>query len=813
MERLLRFDRSVTLAALINLGLVYSLFSPKLLKCCFKFCAWHRPCGYCRRFRLPPMSEPDDDYNLNHLAAGDTDFMSSFADDFENETASRDEWEEPSNIVDHVGDVESYVRTTIRPVVPQLSDGLTYLKGVGPARAELLLKLGIRRVVDLLFHFPRSYVDLTDRRRPEELSEGKLQSVLGVVDSVERRTTRKGTMLAMGMICDGGGYVRAVWFNQLYHAEQMASGRRLLMTGKPKWDAIRNGWVFTHPQLTYLSDDEDAGAALEPMLPVYPLTEGLQQHHLRKIVRNALPTYLPLLDEIFPESFLAEHNLLPIGEAVKKIHFPETVAESETARRRFIFQELFILQAALAIRRLQHQTKLKAPVIEISQKIDTRIRRLFPFVLTGAQENVIREITGDMRLPVPMNRLLQGEVGSGKTVVAVYAMLLAVAQDYQAVFMAPTEVLARQHLRTLSRMLENSRVRIAPMFGGQKPAERDQILADIQSGDAKIIVGTQAIIANDISFHRLGLVIIDEQHKFGVRQRARLKTGTSFDPHYLVMTATPIPRSVTMTLFGDLDVSVMAELPPGRRKISTYLAGPEQRAQWWDFVRRKLREGRQAYIVVPLVEESEQFDARNLTQTFESLSSGPLGGFTISMLHGRMTNDEKEQVMSNFRTGETQVLVSTSVIEVGVDVPNATLMTIENAERFGLAQLHQLRGRIGRSTHPGFCTVFSDQVHLPKYEDAMARLKAFVASTDGFQLAEVDFELRGPGELFGTQQHGLPPFRIADLARDRDVLLEVRQVAIVFVRNDPGLADMQHAKIRKQILSRYGQVLELGDVG
>jgi ATP-dependent DNA helicase RecG len=558
------------------------------------------------------------------------------------------------------------------------------------------------------------------------------------------------------------------------------------------------------------------------MQPIYPLTEGLQQHHLRKIVRNALPVYVPLLDEVFPELFLADNKLLHIHEAVRQIHFPESQTDADTARRRFIFQELFILQAALAIRRLQRQTTLKAPAMEISPKVDTRIRKLFPFALTESQEQVIREITADLRQPIPMNRLLQGDVGSGKTVIAVYAMLLAVAHDYQAAFMAPTEVLARQHLRTLQLMLEHSRVKIAPLFGGQKPAERAKVLEDIASGEAKIIVGTHAIIATEIGFQQLGLVVIDEQHKFGVRQRAKLKTGTGFDPHYLVMTATPIPRSVTMTLFGDLDVSIMRGLPPGRRKISTYLAAPEQREQWWEFVRKKLREGRQAYIVVPLVEESEQFDACSIRKTYDALTIGPLRGFSLAVLHGRMSNEEKEKVMYDFRTGETQVLIATSVIEVGVDVPNATLMTIENGERFGLAQLHQLRGRIGRGEHPSFCTVFSDALHKPhnvstgtssRSEDALERLKAFVVSTDGFKLAEVDFALRGPGELFGTQQHGLPPFHIADLARDREVLLEVRPIALEMVRNDPGLAQPEHGKIRKQVLVRYGKVLELGDVG
>jgi len=762
------------------------------------------------------MSQSDDDYNWNHIAANETDFTSSFAEDVFNAELGTQNEELADSESEKTFNPNEYRKSTPgtgdwRPAA-SLADELTYLKGVGPQRAELLVKLGIRRAADLLFYFPRDYVDLTDRRRVEELVEGESQTIQGIIDSIERKQTRRGVMLAMGMVCDGGGYVRAFWFNQLYLAEQMASGRRLLLTGKPKWD--NNGyWVFMHPKITYLADDEDPNYAIEPMLPIYPLTEGLQQHHLRKIMRNALPHYVPLLDEVFPETFLLQHQLLPIQDAVRKIHFPKSNEEAKAARRRFIFQELFILQASLAIRRLQHQTRLKAPALEISPKIDTRIRRLFPFSLTESQENVIREITADMRQPIPMNRLLQGDVGSGKTVVAVYAMLLAAAHDYQAVFMAPTEVLARQHLRTLRRTLEQSRLKIAELFGGQKPSERAQTLAEIASGEAKIIVGTQAIIANEIDFHQLGLVVIDEQHKFGVRQRAKLKTGSNFDPHYLVMTATPIPRSVTMTLFGDLDVSMMNQLPPGRQKISTYLATPEQRNQWWDFVRKKLREGRQAYVVVPLVEESEQFDAKNIQETMKTLKDGELSGFTLEMLHGRMSNDEKERIMYNFRTGETQVLVATSVIEVGVDVPNATLMTIENGERFGLAQLHQLRGRIGRGSYASFCAVFSEQAYQPQHEDSLKRLKAFAETSDGFKLAETDFELRGPGELFGTQQHGLPPFRIADLSRDKEILLEVRQIALELIRTDPGLASPEHAKLRKQLLNRYGKVLELGDVG
>jgi ATP-dependent DNA helicase RecG len=439
--------------------------------------------------------------------------------------------------------------------------------------------------------------------------------------------------------------------------------------------------------------------------------------------------------------------------------------------------------------------------------------------------------------PLPMNRLLQGDVGSGKTVVAVYAMLLAVAHGYQAVLMAPTEVLARQHALTLERMLAASRVRHAQLTGGLPAGQRAAVLQAIAGSEVDIIVGTQAIIQEGVSFAKLGLVVIDEQHKFGVRQRAILKQAGP-DPHYLVMTATPIPRTVTMTLFGDLDVSTLRDSPPGRQKVNTYLANEGQRAKWWEFFRKKLAEGRQGYVVTPLVDEatggadipvcqrdatqqdSQEFlpdfeetsgpsKTASLAETYESLANGELEAFRLALIHGRMTSAEKDAVMDRFRSGEIQVLVCTSVVEVGVDVPNATLMTIESGHRFGLAQLHQLRGRISRGKFPGFCCVFGD----PQTDESRERLKAFVASTDGFELAETDFKLRGPGDLFGTRQHGLPPLRIADLLHDQAVLEEARRDAHTLVTTDPALALEEHAKLRRMMLARYGKALELGDVG
>lgn len=683
-----------------------------------------------------------------------------------------------------------------------------YLKGVGPDRAELLQKLELNRAVDFLFFFPRDYIDMTDRRSANDLEPGILQSVLGKISEWDVRETRKGTTLTeLAVECDGT-YVKGIWFNSpFWLRKDFAKGRRVLLTGKPKFNPPF--WTISHPSITYLSDDEADTGIIEPFLPVYNLTEGVTQLHLRKIVRNLI-AYLPQhLDEVFPVGHLRDHNLLGIHEAILAIHFPKNREQLAAAKRRFVYQELFILQLGLAIRRLQHRTHLKASAIEIDPKIDTRIRARFPFELTPGQNKVIAEISSDMARPIPMNRLLQGDVGSGKTIIAAYAMLLAAAKGFQSVFMAPTEVLARQHLRTFTRMLQDSKVSIATLFGGQKPTERAIQLQKIISGDAQIIIGTQAIISREIEFHKLGLIVIDEQHKFGVRQRAALKTGTKFDPHYLVMTATPIPRSVTMTLFGDLDVSLLDEIPPGRQKVRSYMPDPKDREKWWTFVRKKLDEGRQGFVVVPLVEESENWDASSLIEVYESLSSGELRNHRLGYIHGRMSNEEKERVMLDFRSGEIQVLVATTVIEVGVDVPNAALMTVESAERFGIAQLHQLRGRIGRGTHPGFCTIFAN----PQNEATEKRLKAFVGTNNGFKLAEKDFEIRGAGDLFGTQQHGLPPFMIADLTTDREILLEARNDAGKMVLADPGLSRPEHLKLRKQMLARYGKVLELGDVG
>ncbi|MDO4575680.1 MAG: ATP-dependent DNA helicase RecG [Planctomycetia bacterium] len=730
-----------------------------------------------------------------------------------------------------------------------LFNPIEFEKGVGPYRAKVLAKMGIRTPGELLFHFPRDYEDFSNFTDIRHLTDDRAWTICARVVGITFRRTFKGGNITTVSIEDGSfGLADMVFFNQGFRETQFTEGQIYLINGKPK--AVKNRWQFPHPVLRMLTDEEvqainestlpgskiggdipldklPTTAAFLGLQPVYRLTEGLHAWDMRRAMRHVLAKYADVVDEAFPEAFRQMHGLVGIADALRDIHFPPSEEKMQQARRRFVYQELFLLQLALGVRRRQQQVDFQAPVLEATSRVDKRIRALFPYDLTAGQLAAISDITRDVLSGKPMNRLLQGDVGCGKTTVAVYALLLAVAHGYQAAVMAPTEVLARQHVRTLSRMLEHARVTPVPLIGGMKPAMRKETLEKIASGEAKIIIGTQALLQDDVKFANLGMVVIDEQHKFGVEQRAALrKSGTS--PHYLVMTATPIPRSVTMTLFGDLDRTEIRDLPPGRQRVRTYLASASQKEGWWKFFREQLSSGAQGYVVVPLIgdwkepetpsadwdfqEETDEENASSiasLSQVFQELKEGPLAEVPLDFLHGRMSHEEKEAVMFRFRTGETRVLVSTSVIEVGVDIPNATLMTIESAERFGLAQLHQLRGRVSRGKKAGYCCVFASN----EKPETLERLKKFTTTTDGFELAEIDFSLRGPGNLFGTAQHGLPPFRVADLLRDKAILEEARRDANAILSTDPGLANPDFRRIRRQMLKRYGQVLELGDVG
>jgi ATP-dependent DNA helicase RecG len=680
-----------------------------------------------------------------------------------------------------------------------------FVKGVGPARAEQLGRLGIVTVGDLLFHFPRSYDDLSDVRPIAQLAEGKLQTVQGEVVEIDGKHLPDGrTVVSVVLSDDGKTCLEGVWFNQPYAARRFRYGQHVAFSGKPKW--FRDHWQMASPQVQALDGPGPAGGP--GIVPVYPLTEDLRADQLRPVIRRAVEEFSQHVREVLPDWLLKHRGLPEVRRALADVHFPAALEAARAARRRFVYEEFLILQLALALRRRDLRDRQRAPVLAVTPQIDARIRRLFPFRLTGDQDGAVAEISKDLGSDRPMQRLLQADVGAGKTAVAVYALLAAVASKHQAALMAPTEVLARQHWHTLEAYLAKSRVRRLLLTGALTGKARKAALAQLAAGEIDLVVGTQALVQDAVQFARLGLVVIDEQHKFGVNQRARIRR-LGVDPHYLVMTATPIPRTVALTVFGDLDVSIMKQLPPGRQPVVTRWRTEAQRAGVYEKLREELARGRQAYVVCPLVEESEALDLKAAEQVHAELREGALRGFNVGLLHGRMAEEKKDEVMQHFRARELDVLVSTVVIEVGVDVANATFLIIEHAERFGLSQLHQLRGRVSRGTTAGQCYLFAGSVT----EEARERLRALTRTTDGFALAEQDARLRGLGEFFGTRQHGLGELRVGDLLADRDVLQEARRDAFGIVADDAGLRKPEHALLRQAVLERYGKTLDLAEVG
>ncbi len=601
-----------------------------------------------------------------------------------------------------------------------------------------------------------------------------------------------------------GALLRGVWFNQPFMVNKFETGQTVQFRGKAAKRSSR--WQMTHPTVIWIDDSQSIPTG--QWLPVYSLTDGINQHQMRKIVAAAVEDCTELVAESFPEPLRQELEVCDIESAIKWIHQPRDEQQYERARNRLVFQELLVLQLALAIRRHRVQARSVAPPLELSPKIRARIIGRLPFELSESQQQVFQEISADMNRPFPMNRLLHGEVGSGKTMVAICAMMLAVAAGHQTALMAPTEILAQQHFQTLSRLLQNSRVSLALCTGSQKVSERRATHQRVAQGEIDIVIGTTAIVQSSLDFKQLGLVVIDEQHKFGVQQRARLKQS-GFDPHYLVMTATPIPRSITMTLFGDLDISVLQRHQAAVNKTNTYLGTEDSREKWWQFFAEKLRQGRQGFVVAPLVRGADDTDVNSAEKLYESMVHGPLESFRVGLIHGQQTSEEKQSTMEKFTSGQLQVLIATGVIEVGIDVPNATVMTIESAERFGLSQLHQLRGRVGRGQHPGYVCAFATSQDPTEID----RLNAFAEIDNGFELAQADLRLRGPGNLFSTQQTGFPPLMIADLIRDEAILQQTQQQARAIIADDPDLADPALTRLRQLVLLRYGQALEISDVG
>jgi ATP-dependent DNA helicase RecG len=677
---------------------------------------------------------------------------------------------------------------------------------LGTRKADLFAKLGLERVVDVLFYFPRSYQQLAPVRRVVEFEANLPCSVVGTIESVELRGSQDGgCVFGVLLQVEGGGYIRLTWFNQPYRRQVMARGQRWLATGLLKSTGI--SWEMRHPEVQLLAPDEEPPAA-KPQ-PIYPSTEGLSQRQLRDLVAMVLEHSAALVPESLPEAFRQQHTLPSIGEALRAIHQPETIEEAERARHRFIFQELLTYQLAIAWRRHQWKHGAAAIAMPASGAIHARILQRLKLHLTADQEQAIREVADDMASTEPMNRLLQGDVGSGKTLVAQYAMLLAAAHRCQSALMVPTEILARQHAERLSRSLANSQCHVELLTGAVQGRERRELLDRIALGTVDLVVGTHALLSDKVTFARLGLVVIDEQHKFGVAQRAALRDDQQ-QPHYLLLSATPIPRTMTMTAMGEMDVSRLRQKPPGRAPVHTYLGKPEQMASWWGFVAKQVSAGRQAYVIVPRVAADAEEESRGVEQVFLELQQGPLAGLRLGRLHGRMESEEKSEALRAFEQGRSQVLVATTVVEVGIDVANATVMTILDADRLGLAQLHQLRGRVARGTMPGYVCLFA-RAGVSSEENL--RLSALVETEDGFRLAEMDWVVRGPGNLLGTRQSGLPPFKIADLVRDADLAERTHLIARQLIESDPDLSASAWARLRQQVLSKHGNMFEYGAVG
>lgn len=675
-----------------------------------------------------------------------------------------------------------------------LRESVTLLKGVGPKKAEALKKLGISTMEDLVFFLPRSYEDRRNRVDISDAAEDQNSVVTGEVKLVVNDRYRGGRKQMLRLLVeDGTGSMEVVFFNAKYLQHSFRTGRKYTFFGK----VTRNfgKMQMIHPEFS------DADGMEDGILPVYPLTKGISQREMRTWQKSLKRAY-SMAEDILSSEAVERNRLCSLSYALENVHFPQEKQKLLEAKYRLIFDELLILQTGLFMAR-QNVTDGRNG-IAFSPEADTgRYIESLPYPLTGAQQRCVEEIERDLESSTAMNRLVQGDVGCGKTAVAEIAMYKAVKSGYQAVLMAPTEILAAQHFDGISRAFEAHGIRTAFLTGSLKAAQKREVLEQIATGEAQVIIGTHAVIQPDVEFSRLGLVITDEQHRFGVRQRVKLREKGE-NPNVLVMTATPIPRTLSVILYGDLDVSIIDELPPGRQQTVTRCLKSEKRGECYDFVEQQLKQGRQAYVVTPLIEESETLDAKSAEQVAAELKKR-FRGYSVELIHGAMSQDEKDRIMESFSRGETDVLVATVVIEVGINVPNATVIVIENSERFGLAQLHQLRGRVGRGSHRSYCFLILDGGS----EIAEKRGQIMEASSDGFFIAEEDLKLRGPGEIFGTRQHGLPDLAITDLSKHMKILEQAKEEAKAMLADDPALDAPEHSALRRRITKLFGEDLTL----
>ncbi len=727
-----------------------------------------------------------------------------------------------------------------------LNQPVQFIKSVGPKRAESFGKIGINTIRDLLFYFPSRHLDRTTTLNVSKAYDflidgfnGEITIVGKVVEKKKLNFGRKELLKVQ--MRDATGFFECVWFQGIkYFYNVFNAGEIFAVSGKPvisKYKALQ----FTHPDFDRITEDESNSLLnTGKIIPFYRIPKELRvgnigDFSLRKIINTTVENYADNLDETLPEELLKENNIAGLVDSIKNFHFPESKEKLNTAIQRFKFEELFYLELLVALRKFNYKTKLSGNSMRVKTNLISSFLKILPFKLTEAQLRVLSEIRKDMESQLPMNRLLQGDVGSGKTIVALIAMLIAVDNGFQAVLMAPTEILADQHAKNISILLKNlsgickeKEIKLSLLIGGQKKSVKEKNLEDIEFNEADIVVGTHALFEEKVKFKNLGLVIVDEQHRFGVEQRGKLQ-NKGIMPDVLVMSATPIPRTLTMTVYGDLDVSIINEMPKERKPIKTIMRGENSLPDIYKYIVDKVKEGYQSFIVYPLVEESEKLELKAAETYYKKLSETFLKEINVGLLHGRMSWQEKEEVMLMFLAKKYDALIATTVIEVGIDIPDANIIVINDAQRFGLSQLHQLRGRIGRGTKQGYCILVTKEefaassnkyklnldylspVQLEKYRSTV-RLQAMVNFLDGFKIAEIDLKLRGPGNIFGTEQSGFPELKHADLINDTQLIIRAKTAAFALIENDPHFQEENHYIIKKNLLEHYSHSLNYAKI-
>ena len=699
---------------------------------------------------------------------------------------------------------------------PSLDDPIQFIKGVGPKKVLLLEKLQLTTIEDFLYFLPFRYEDRRQIKNISTLMPGEFATFMAEVLNASVIYMGRRKRVFEVIFQDETGTTRAKWFrfNETYMLGKFKTGEKIIVSGKPTANK-RSGLEIVHPDTERVAGDTTISLEIGKIVPVYHTTEGLHQKSMRSILNNVLDIYLPLVEEVIPEDILRRHKLLSRSDAFHQAHFPPSEgfttkdldAFKTPAQKRLIFEELFLIQTGLAFKK-KHATEIKTgTAFKTRGNLIKRFVKLLPFQLTAAQKRVLAEIMEDLEKEKPMNRLIQGDVGSGKTIVALTALLTAVDNGTQSALMVPTEILAEQHYLNIRPYCEELGIEVALVTGTLKGKERKAIYQDIEEGKTRIIIGTHSLVQKEIQFEKLGLAVIDEQHRFGVLQREAIgKKGDQ--PHLLIMTATPIPRSLALTIYGDMNVSFLDEFPPGRQPITTRVYYEKHQGQVYALMKSEIELGRQAFVVCPLIEESEVMDLKAAVTVFESIQN-QFPHFSSCLIHGKLKKEERQEIMSRFLKNEIQILVATTVIEVGIDIPNATVMIIEHAERFGLAQLHQLRGRVGRGKHASHCLLAA---YFPISEEGKARMKAMQNSRDGFEIAEEDLKIRGPGDFMGTRQSGLPVLKIANLIRDIKVLDVARKEAFALIDRDPNLEDPANQSLKNTVHRLLGNYLPLMEI-